>query len=71
VNHLSIPKFGIGSNSCEGNEKRTVAISVTPINLEKGELSASSSDPPSVSPLFKDQAIYSDSLCKRDLSLGA
>jgi hypothetical protein len=29
----------MGSNSCEGKEKRTAAISVTPINLEKARIS--------------------------------
>lgn len=32
-NRHIIPKFGIGSSNCEGKEKRTLAISVTPINL--------------------------------------
>lgn len=39
VLHSSIPKLGMGSNSCDGNEKRTAAISVTPINLEYATIS--------------------------------
>lgn len=30
----NIPKFGLGSRSCAGREKRTAARSETPINLE-------------------------------------
>lgn len=29
-----VPKFGVGSNSCAGSEKRTAAMSETPINLD-------------------------------------
>jgi hypothetical protein len=32
-----VPKFGVGSSSCAGNENRTAAISATPINLVVSE----------------------------------
>jgi hypothetical protein len=35
----NIPKFGLGSRSCAGREKRTAARSETPINLEKDGVS--------------------------------
>lgn len=45
----SIPKFGIGSINCEGNENRTFAISDTPINLNQSpELARSSSVRPAL-----------------------
>ena len=32
---INVPRFGIGSRSCAGRENRTVAISVTPMNLNE------------------------------------
>jgi hypothetical protein len=31
---VAVPRFGVGSRSCAGKEKRTEAMSATPMNLE-------------------------------------
>lgn len=35
VLHHSIPRLGMGSSSCAGNENLTFAMSETPMNLQK------------------------------------
>jgi hypothetical protein len=35
--YVQYSRLGVGSRSCAGREKRTEAMSLTPMNLERGD----------------------------------